>query len=369
MEIYLVGGAVRDQLLNLPCEERDWVVVGANANELLEQGFQQVGHHFPVFLHPTTHEEYALARKEKKTGQGHQGFSCQFSPDVSLEEDLLRRDLTINAIAQDENGEYIDPYHGINDLQHKILRHVSPAFIEDPLRVLRTARFAARLYHLGFHIAPETLQLMQDIVASRELLSLSRERLWKEWQKAFSTSHPEIYLQTLHACGALEQLMPEINASVLFESKWQAFNATSPQIKMMLFWEQLIIGTDIHAKINLFKQFSEHLCVPKTIQETSIRFFKLAEKLRQPSLSVQDIFNLCEQVDAYRQSSSMLIALDAAMAMNLVDQAQVLKWQTLIQQGHRIPLPEELKACQNIPQIQAYVKAQRLILIEKIMKH
>ncbi|MGL5532391.1 MAG: multifunctional CCA tRNA nucleotidyl transferase/2'3'-cyclic phosphodiesterase/2'nucleotidase/phosphatase, partial [Plesiomonas shigelloides] len=203
MQTYLVGGAVRDQLLGLNVTERDWVVVGATPEQLLAQGYQQVGRDFPVFLHPRTHEEYALARTERKQGQGYTGFVCHAAPDVTLEQDLLRRDLTINAIAQAEDGSLTDPYGGQQDLRDRWLRHVSPAFSEDPLRVLRVARFAARFAHLGFRVAPETLALMQQISASGELTHLTAERVWKETEKALNSAAPDVYFAVLRACGAL----------------------------------------------------------------------------------------------------------------------------------------------------------------------
>ncbi|SUH34849.1 tRNA nucleotidyltransferase [Salmonella enterica subsp. enterica] len=169
MKIYLVGGAVRDALLGLPVKDKDWVVVGATPQEMLDAGYQQVGRDFPVFLHPQTHEEYALARTERKSGSGYTGFTCYAAPDVTLEADLQRRDLTINALARDDDGQIIDPYHGRRDLEARLLRHVSPAFSEDPLRVLRVARFAARYAHLSFRIADETLSLMRDMTAAGEL--------------------------------------------------------------------------------------------------------------------------------------------------------------------------------------------------------
>ncbi|MGY4675487.1 multifunctional CCA addition/repair protein [Ursidibacter arcticus] len=212
MDIYLVGGAVRDQLLGLTVTDRDWLVVGSTPAQLLAEGYQQVGNDFPVFLHPKTKEEYALARTERKNGQGYNGFLCDFSPDITLAEDLLRRDLTINAIAQDLNGNLHDFYGGIADIEQRILRHVSPAFSEDPLRVLRVARFAARFHHLGFKIAPETFQLMKEISKSGELDYLTAERVWLETQKAFNTPSPHIYFQTLHHIGALAILFPEVNA-------------------------------------------------------------------------------------------------------------------------------------------------------------
>ncbi|MPS32767.1 MULTISPECIES: multifunctional CCA addition/repair protein [unclassified Salinivibrio] len=212
MEHYLVGGAVRDALLGLPVTDKDWVVVGATVKQMQAAGYQQVGQDFPVFLHPTTHEEHALARTERKSGQGYTGFICDFSPDISLEADLQRRDLTINAIAQDEEGSLIDPYGGQQDLHNRILRHVSPAFSEDPLRVLRVARFAARFAPLGFTIADDTLALMKTMVAKGELAHLTPERVWREWEKALGSDCPDVFLAVLRDCGALAVVLPEIDA-------------------------------------------------------------------------------------------------------------------------------------------------------------
>lgn len=212
MQTYLVGGAVRDTLLGLPITDQDWVVVGTTPTAMLELGYEQIGSDFPVFLHPRTKQEYALARTERKSGHGYTGFSCYAAADVTLEQDLLRRDLTINAIAQDQQGQLIDPYHGQYDLEHKILRHVSPAFSEDPLRVLRVARFAARFAHLGFTIAAETMALMQEIVVSGELANLTPERVWLEWHKSLSSNDPQVFLSVLRQCGALAVIMPEIDA-------------------------------------------------------------------------------------------------------------------------------------------------------------
>ncbi|WLD59047.1 multifunctional CCA addition/repair protein [Salinispirillum sp. LH 10-3-1] len=209
---YLVGGAVRDRLLHLPVKDRDWVVVGATPDELLRAGYRQVGADFPVFLHPESQEEYALARTERKSGLGYQGFICDFSPDISLEDDLLRRDLTINAMAEATDGTLVDPYGGAQDLQARLLRHVSPAFAEDPLRVLRVARFAARFADLGFEIAPETLALMKAMVESGELANLTPERAWQETEKALLSNQPSVYFMTLRQVGALHILMPELDA-------------------------------------------------------------------------------------------------------------------------------------------------------------
>jgi tRNA nucleotidyltransferase (CCA-adding enzyme) len=211
MQTYLVGGAVRDQLLQRPVKDNDWVVVGATPDDMIKLGYEQVGADFPVFLHPKTKEEYALARTERKSGKGYQGFVCDFSSDVTLEDDLLRRDLTINAMAQDENGHITDPFHGQRDLKEKWLRHVSPAFQEDPLRVLRVARFCARFAHLGFRVADETMELMKAMVSDNELDHLVAERVWTETQRALTETSPDVYFRVLRECGALKVWFPELD--------------------------------------------------------------------------------------------------------------------------------------------------------------
>ncbi|HSG65355.1 MAG TPA: multifunctional CCA tRNA nucleotidyl transferase/2'3'-cyclic phosphodiesterase/2'nucleotidase/phosphatase, partial [Gammaproteobacteria bacterium] len=208
MEIFEVGGAVRDALLGHEIRERDWVVVGATPDAMRELGFRQVGKDFPVFLHPETGEEYALARTEKKVGPGYHGFAVHADTGVTLEEDLARRDLTINAMARDQNGTLIDPHGGRDDLEARVLRHVSPAFTEDPLRVLRVARFLARFGSLGFSIAPETLGLMREIASSGELETLRPERVWQETDKALGEETPALYFESLRDCGALARVFP-----------------------------------------------------------------------------------------------------------------------------------------------------------------
>ena len=212
MDTYLVGGAVRDALLGLPPGDRDWVVVGATPRQMLEAGFKAVGRDFPVFLHPDTGEEHALARTERKSGRGHRGFVVDADPSVTLEEDLQRRDFTINAIARDARGELVDPYRGADDIDARVLRHVGPAFAEDPLRVLRAGRFMARLAPLGFTVAPETLSLMRSMVASGELDTLVPERVWQELRKALAAPRPSAFLATLRDCGALASILPEVDA-------------------------------------------------------------------------------------------------------------------------------------------------------------
>ena len=211
MEIYLVGGAVRDSLLDLPVRDKDWVVVGSNAKLMKEQGYLQVGKGFPVFLHPQTKQEYALARTERKVGVGYLGFEFDASEFVTLEQDLLRRDLTINAIAESSDGQLIDPYNGRRDIKDKVLRHVSPAFAEDPLRVLRVAKFAARFARLGFTVAPETLKLMSNIVQSGEIEALVRERVWQEIEQTMGGPAPDVFIAVLRDCGALKSILPEVD--------------------------------------------------------------------------------------------------------------------------------------------------------------
>lgn len=212
MKVYLVGGAVRDTLLGLCVNERDWVVVGSTPADMKAQGYQQVGRDFPIFLHPKTKEEYALARTERKTGPGYYGFTCDANPEVTLEDDLARRDLTINAIALDNTGQLIDPFNGQNDIKLRILRHVSPSFVEDPVRVLRVARFAARFHHLGFVLANETRQLMYAMVKRGELSYLVPERVCQEWLASLQTKDPAVFISTLRSCDALRIILPELDA-------------------------------------------------------------------------------------------------------------------------------------------------------------
>lgn len=242
MQIYKVGGAVRDRLLGRPVSEVDWVVVGASAEQMLELGYRPVGADFPVFLHPQTGEEYALARTERKSGRGYGGFTFHASPDVTLEDDLIRRDLTVNAMAEDDHGRLIDPYGGQQDLQARLLRHVSPAFAEDPLRVLRVARFAARYAPLGFRVAPETLELMRQLAESGELGHLTAERSWKEISRALMEPHPDVFIQVLRDCGALAALLPEVD---------KLFGVPQPQA------HHPEVDTGLHV-LSVLRQCAEH---------------------------------------------------------------------------------------------------------------
>jgi tRNA nucleotidyltransferase (CCA-adding enzyme) len=292
MKTYLVGGAIRDMLLGRPVHERDWVVVGASPELMLQLGYAQVGRDFPVFLHPDTKEEYALARTERKSGRGYGGFVCDFSPDISLESDLLRRDLTVNAIARDDNGELIDPYGGQADLQAKILRHVSPAFREDPLRVLRVARFAARYAPLGFTIADETMALMRAITADDELTALTPERIWKETERALGEGMPQVFFRVLRDCGALAVLFPEID---------QLFGVPQPE------QHHPEIDTGIHTLMVLEQ-------AARLSKETRVRFAALVHDLGKADTPAEElpkhigheqrgiprIQQLCERIKAPR---------------------------------------------------------------------
>jgi tRNA nucleotidyltransferase (CCA-adding enzyme) len=359
MKIYLVGGAVRDRLLGIASTEKDWVVVGSCPEEMLSLGFQQVGKQFPVFLHPKTKDEYALARVECKTGHGYQGFKFNFSKDIRLEEDLIRRDLSINAMAMDDTGHIIDPYGGQNDLKLKQLRHVSDAFIEDPLRVLRTARFHARFYHLGFQIAPNTWQLMQDIVATGELNYLSAERIWKEWEKALITQNPEIFFEDLKSCHALPQAIAELSTISL---KHTAEKTPDPNIRATLFLmqlhdlsilEQLKMPKPLIRQINLFKNEQAFL---------DIYHHQNAESILEVLL----------RTDALRKTQAFYQLLDCfAIHQDWINaQAQKTIWQSIIESIQNIKLPKTMQNSKNIAKIQDYIKTQRIQIIqEQVFSH
>ena len=236
MHIYLVGGAVRDEQLGIPVSDRDWCVVGATPDDLLQLGYKRVGKDFPVFLHPETKEEYALARTERKTAAGYHGFEFDTSPDVTIEEDLGRRDLTINALAKDSDGQLVDPFGGAEDIRHRLLRHVSDAFAEDPVRILRAAKFAARFAHLGFRIAPETRDLMRQMVADGEADALVPDRVWKETEAALAGPNPRVFFEVLRACGALRAVYPEIDRlfGVPQPAKWHPEIDTGIHTMMVL---------------------------------------------------------------------------------------------------------------------------------------
>jgi len=319
MQKYLVGGAVRDRLLSLPVHEQDWVVVGSTPQEMLHLGFRQVGKDFPVFLHPHTAEEYALARTERKSGKGHKGFQVFSSPDITLEEDLLRRDLTINAIAEDEHGNLTDPYGGLDDIKNRILRHISPAFSEDPLRVLRVARFAARFWHLGFTIDSNTLQLMSSISHSDELEQLSKERIWQETKRSLETTHPEIYVLILFHVGALEKIAPTLHNALqtkpallklakLREIKNNEFKYVG--LVMLASQQQDIFSIDIARDIN------KHFACPNSLLELATLTNRYFTDCRNAlSKSSDDIYIILQRLDVFRRESRCLHVLDCMQSM------------------------------------------------------
>lgn len=308
MEIYLVGGAVRDTLLGLPVTERDWVVVGATPEEMLKLGYQAVGKDFPVFLHPKTHEEYALARTERKTGKGYKGFTFYCAPDVSLIADLERRDLTINAIAQAPDGKIIDPYAGQADLKQRLLRHVSPAFQEDPVRILRVARFSARFSDFSVH--PDTLKLMRHMVDNGEVNALVAERVWQEFNRALQTTAPERFLTILSECGALPVLFPEIKLSAaILAALAHAIEMTdSPIIRFAV----LLHTLDEKSVL----QFCDRYRIPKEyadLAQLTARWWKTYRNLNK-STPAQEIFILLKSLDARRRPERFQQFLSAANA-------------------------------------------------------
>lgn len=320
MKVYIVGGAVRDELLGLPVADFDYVVVGATPEQLIAKGYTAVGNDFPVFLHPHTHAEYALARTERKSGPGYTGFTCYAAPDVTLEEDLLRRDLTINAIAKDEDGKLHDPYHGIADIKARQLRHVSDAFHEDPLRVLRVARFLARFHELGFSIADETIVLMQQMVASGELKALTAERVWQETYKALLTANPEVYLQTLHQVGALGALLgieanehsenlahnaanayikpPALALTQLQKLSGQALQGLTPDEKEeKVLQRYVMLAIDLHAELSTTIDIARAFKVPQRFQRTA----------EETELLCAEFMNACEQ--EYELNAKQLLTI------------------------------------------------------------
>ncbi|HSW92786.1 MAG TPA: multifunctional CCA tRNA nucleotidyl transferase/2'3'-cyclic phosphodiesterase/2'nucleotidase/phosphatase [Gammaproteobacteria bacterium] len=298
MKIYLVGGAVRDELLGRPVQEKDWVVVGATPEQMLKRGFRKVGKDFPVFLHPETGEEYALARTERKVGRGYTGFQFDTSPAVSLEEDLIRRDLTINAIAKKPDGEFFDPYHGRADIENKWLRHVSPAFVEDPVRVLRVARFAARFFESGFRVAPETNALMTEMVHSGELDALVPERVWKEWEKSLTEKNPEKFFEVLSDCTALPQLFPTIVLSGKgVQALQRAVSLTSdPCIRLAVLLHDLTV-LDI-------QELSDRYRLPGDYRELALLVAKYVGQYNTIDQE-KNVIALFRDLDAFRREERM----------------------------------------------------------------
>jgi len=358
---YLVGGAVRDQLLNRSIVERDYVVVGATVKQMLALGFQQVGKDFPVFLHPKTKEEYALARIEKKSGQGYTGFVCHAEPNVSLEQDLLRRDLTVNAMALTNSGEIIDPYNGQRDLENKILRHVSPAFSEDPLRVLRVARFAARYHYLGFSVCPETKQLMQKISQSGELKALSIERVLKEMQRSLSEQSPEVFFDILQQCNALQEIWPELDAVWLEHGKTSLNLAVNLSIKLNIRFIALILSiyrdNDNSHTITQIEKMLVRLKLPNEIKQLATKAVELVGVCHQTfELTPQEVLTLFDKVDLWRKPellSELLLVAQVDFHSNLKSEEAK---QTYIQANYLIKLSEKVRAITAKPFVEQGLK-------------
>jgi tRNA nucleotidyltransferase (CCA-adding enzyme) len=329
MKVYKVGGAVRDKLINHPFTDEDWVVVGAEPKELIDKGFIQVGTDFPVFLHPESKDEYALARSEKKSGLGYKGFEFFTDAQVTLEQDLSRRDLTVNAMAEDCDGKIIDPYGGQDDLSKKILRHVSSAFVEDPLRVLRVARFAARYHHLGFKIADETMFLMTSITNSGELEYLSPERVWLETEKALKERSPSTYIETLYKCKALTKIFPEISrifdlasAKDKIDGKFHTLSILSyvakldmdPCTRFAVLFSDISLGSQstlsniksIDKDIEVINSLFDRLKVPNRYRNVAINFVRYKDLYHcLENLEPQIILDMLKSIGAFKKAENL----------------------------------------------------------------
>lgn len=319
MRSYLVGGAVRDRLLGLPVRECDWVVVGASEQEMLVAGFRKVDADFPVFLHPETGDEYALARTERKIGAGYKGFSIEAGPEVTLEQDLLRRDLTINALAEDEGGRIIDVCHGLEDLKARVLRHITPAFEEDPVRILRVARFAARFGGLGFAIAPETLRLMVRMAASPDLKALKPERVWQEMQKALNEPQPWLFFELLYECGALSLLLPTLYQALQADAGTApdpltalaaaASQSADPRVRfvaVMYAGLEKVAVAEVCKRLRVEREYTELLV---RVVESGPAFARLADA------DARAVLDLLERTQAFQQPERFQSFLDACSAL------------------------------------------------------
>ena len=367
MKIYLVGGAVRDKLLNRPIKERDYVVVGSTPETLQSLGYQQVGNDFPVFLHPKTKDEYALARTERKSGQGYTGFICDFTPEVTLEEDLIRRDLTVNAIAEDENGNIIDPYHGRKDLNNKVLRHVSDAFCEDPLRILRVARFAARYHYLGFTIAPETTALMANMVHNGELATLTKERIWLEIEKSLSDGAITVFTDVLANIGALEQLLPCLQP--IWQPKYaqqvalQLAKVNHEQSLVVSFclWLQGIDEDDIDA-------LNEQLRLPNQYSQALTLFVANHQNLHNETLTSAQVLTLFNQADVWRRPERLALFLATFSALGNTQKTRAALIERIAHSATSIDVQVIIKQGYQGPEIKAQLDSERLRVIEEYLE-
>jgi tRNA nucleotidyltransferase (CCA-adding enzyme) len=381
MQVYLVGGAVRDELLGRTVGERDWVVVGATPAELERLGYRAVGRDFPVFLHPETHEEYALARLERKVAPGYRGFTTDFSPAVTLEQDLKRRDLTINAMARDGAGRIIDPCGGQDDLKARRLRHVSPAFAEDPVRILRVARFAARFAALGFEVAPETLALMRNMVAAGEADALVSERVWRELERALGEDAPQRGLEVLRDCGALAVLLPEIaspaaSAAAIDALATAAARGAGPPVR----WAAMLAGLSVDEVETL----CERLRVPGGYRELAVLAARLEAKLhagkaaagaaRTNAEDPETLLELLELADAFRRPERFaqwleLLALELPVTKAAVLEPAALAAQlrTALARAAAAQLSAEELRTHRGPQLGALLRARRLEAVRAVL--
>jgi tRNA nucleotidyltransferase (CCA-adding enzyme) len=405
MQVYLVGGAVRDALLGLPVRERDWVVVGATPEQLAAQGYTPVGKDFPVFLHPDSREEYALARRERKTGPGYHGFTFQASPEVTLEDDLRRRDLTVNAMAQDGGGRVIDPYGGQRDLEHKLLRHVSEAFVEDPVRILRVARFAARFSPLGFRVAPETLALMTSMVQSGEANALVAERVWAETVRALAEPAPQVYFEVLRECGALAVVFPEIDrlwgvpqparwhpeidtgVHVMLVLKAAARLSDSARVRFAALTHDLGKATSDPARwpshhgheersVELVSALCERLRIPNDFRELAAlaaRWHGLCHRALE--LKASTVVDLLERLDAFRRPerfAECLIACEAdyrgraGLAERAYPQADFLRAARAV--AVAVTLPESERATVSGAEVGRRLRSLRVAAVKSLAR-
>ncbi|OAZ97019.1 polynucleotide adenylyltransferase [Halomonas sp. G11] len=361
LDVYRVGGAVRDKLLGWPVYDNDWVVVGATPDEMLKRGFKPVGRDFPVFLHPESAEEYALARTERKAGHGYAGFEVIASPDVTLEDDLLRRDLTVNAIAEAPDGTLIDPFDGQQDIEQRQLRHVSPAFREDPLRVLRTARFLARYTTLGFVIAPDTMALMGEVSRSGELAYLAAERVWRETEKALGEEQPASYFTTLDQCEALTTWWPELTGGRLSD----CLNAMSPGLDddalASAEWRYALLVSPLDDAAR--ESLARRLRLPNAVAQLA-RHAALSRHLVEGALDAAAVSHWLERLDAWRKPAQVYtqLTLVAALAPEQVD-ALNAAWQAAQQVSPQSLMAEGFQGAE----LGAALKERRYLAIEKTL--
>ena len=388
MQIYLVGGAVRDKYLNIPIKEKDWCVVGSSSNDLIEMGFKAVGKDFPVFLHPETKEEYALARIEKKIGPGYHGFSFLTSKEVSLQDDLKRRDLTINAMAIDNEGNLIDPHHGLNDLENKILRHVSDSFREDPVRVLRVAKFSARFHKKGFIIHPETLKMMKSMSKQGEIQNLVGDRVWKETEEALSSGDSHIFFRALQDCDALRIIFPEfyeldsssksnstkIREKYTFEILEHSSNKTNnPAINFSILVFDILKSR--HKSSNamqkahktLARELKNRLPIPSNFIDVSSLLIQFTELIENTvSLSPDSILMFLENADAFRRKKRFEEFLDAHRIISKKNKcsSSIILIKNIIEACDAIPMKKVIGDESNPKIIKEKVRKSRIEAIK-----